>query len=87
MPSYTYKDGELVEVPDTVTTESCEIHVRTEHSRHSAPVDSWVASAGRSCCGSQAHRRWPSMIRILGSLESGSEKLVNFSPAASIAFR
>lgn len=25
MPSYTYKDGELVEVPDVVITESCEL--------------------------------------------------------------
>ncbi|NVC25162.1 hypothetical protein E7Z53_17200 [Kocuria salina] len=25
MPSYTYKDGELVEIPDVVITESCEL--------------------------------------------------------------
>lgn len=25
MPSYTYRDGKLVEIPDTVITESCEI--------------------------------------------------------------
>jgi len=49
MPSYTYGDGELVEVPDTIITVSCEIREPVKNTliiRSGAHVTSWAQISG-----------------------------------------
>lgn len=33
MPSYEYRDGEMVEVPDVEISESCDLHEDVKHTR------------------------------------------------------
>lgn len=49
MPSYTYRDGEMVEIPDTVITVSCEIREPVENTlivRSGAHVTLWAKLSG-----------------------------------------